>query len=317
MEKISREYSINNSLYKIQFGDITTSDSDVIVSSDDYHLTMTAGVAAAILSKTGEAIKIDAKKHIPAKVGEVVVTTAGNLPNKYVFHGITIGGNTLPFLEIVYEIVQNSFSFLDSLNLSSIAFPVVGTGTARFKFSDVAIIMSELIIHNLNKRIRPIGVSLYLYDEGESKIDPLTGKERDFNIFFDEMERLQGTVEPNPLQKSISLIDEIDDVTFQTSYPELIRVQKLILRSKFAFLENDFDVQSKYLQKALEILDHSIIQVPTDHIRETIIYEMNLIKSEISSGQPKSDLLTQLEKNEYIQYVDDALKIINNLKLAS
>ncbi|MHA2277541.1 MAG: macro domain-containing protein [Candidatus Kariarchaeaceae archaeon] len=314
---MSREYSINNSQYKIQFGDITSSDADVIVSSDDYYLTMTAGVAAAILAKGGETVKNDTKKHIPAETGNVVITTAGNLPNKYIFHGITIGEKSLPFIEIVYEIIQNSISILDSLKLSSIAFPVVGTGTAGFKFSEVAIIMSELITHNLHKRNKPIAVSLYLYDKGDSQFDPGTGKKKDFNIFFDEMERLQGTIELNPLQKSISLIDDIDDINFNRSFPDLIKIQKLILRSKFAFWENNIEAQSRYLSEALDLLEDSNIEGPTDQIRETIINEMTIIKAKISAGQPKSDLLTQMKKNEYTQYVDNALKIINDLKISN
>src|SRR5689334_13863627 len=73
----------------IVFGDIATSSAEVLVSSDDYYLSMGGGVSATILRLGGEAIARDAAKRVPLRVGDVVVTTAGNLPAKYVFHAVT------------------------------------------------------------------------------------------------------------------------------------------------------------------------------------------------------------------------------------
>ena len=86
-----RTYRFGSCSLTLEFGDITSSQADVIVSSDDYMLTMGGGVSAAILRAGGEAVMLDAAKKTPAALGDVIVTTAGNLPAAYVFHVITIG----------------------------------------------------------------------------------------------------------------------------------------------------------------------------------------------------------------------------------
>jgi O-acetyl-ADP-ribose deacetylase (regulator of RNase III) len=86
-----RTYQFGCSRLTIEFGDITTSTAQVLVSSDDYYLSMGGGVSASILRAGGQAIALDAAKKVPAVLGDVVVTTAGSLPAQYIFHAITIG----------------------------------------------------------------------------------------------------------------------------------------------------------------------------------------------------------------------------------
>ena len=78
-----RTYSIGNSKFVIEFGDLTASTASVLVSSDDYMLTMGGGVSAAIRRAGGEMIMLDASKKVPVKVGDVVVTSAGALAATY------------------------------------------------------------------------------------------------------------------------------------------------------------------------------------------------------------------------------------------
>ena len=74
-----RIYKFGNSKLILRFGDITNTDSHVIVSSDDYYLSMSGGVSAAILRAGGNEIALDAAKKVPSKLGNVVITTAGRL----------------------------------------------------------------------------------------------------------------------------------------------------------------------------------------------------------------------------------------------
>lgn len=91
-----KEYRINNSIIKVVFGNILDILAEVIVSSDDCNITMGGGVSMAIGQKEGtDAIRLDIKKKVPADIGDVVVSTAGTLPQKNVFHVITIGYNGL------------------------------------------------------------------------------------------------------------------------------------------------------------------------------------------------------------------------------
>lgn len=62
MEK--RSYEFGNSYLHLIFGDITTSDAEVLVSSDDYHLSMGGGVSAVLYRAAGEALLIDVAKKL-------------------------------------------------------------------------------------------------------------------------------------------------------------------------------------------------------------------------------------------------------------
>lgn len=58
---MERVYTINNSTLRVIFGDITTSGTDAIVSSDDAYLTMGGGVSRAIRMCAGNDIYKDTK----------------------------------------------------------------------------------------------------------------------------------------------------------------------------------------------------------------------------------------------------------------
>lgn len=87
---ITRKYSFNNSTVTIIFGNILDSQKEVLVSSDDCYITMGGGISGCIVKTGGRAIYDDAQKQIPAKLGNAIVTTAGSLKQKYIFHAITI-----------------------------------------------------------------------------------------------------------------------------------------------------------------------------------------------------------------------------------
>lgn len=178
----SRTYKFNDSYLTLTFGDITTSKAEVLVSSDDYKLTMSGGVSWAIRQAGGTAIPLDAAKMTPAIAGDVVVTTAGTLPARYIFHAITIGPSVTPTTtsQILYKSTLRCMQFLEAFNLRSIAFPAIGAGTASFTYEEVAAQMSEVIADDLLKRDPPVEVTLYLYD-------PLGRKQPlDYIRFFEE-----------------------------------------------------------------------------------------------------------------------------------
>src|ERR1035438_8167123 len=156
----SRSYKFGNSGLTIEFGDITAAGSDVIVSSDDYYITMGGGVSAAILRAGGQEIMIDAAKKVPAKLGDVVVTTAGRLQAQYVFHAITIEqfAQAKPGRQVVKSAVTRCFDLLDALGLDSISFPAIGAGVAGFSYEDVAVEMADGVATRLVRADRPMEI---------------------------------------------------------------------------------------------------------------------------------------------------------------
>ncbi len=191
---MERVYTIKNSTLRVIFGDITTSNTDVIVSSDDAYLTMGGGVSKAIRLCASEGIYQDAKKHIPASLGDVIVTSAMNLPHKYVFHAITISKDhrKIKWVDrpenpqdiqkfIVRHAVDKCCSLISNLGLNSIAFPAIGAGSARISYELVAKEMAESLTANLFATEDHLSVELYLMDRSGKMTD------LDFIIFFEQI----------------------------------------------------------------------------------------------------------------------------------
>jgi O-acetyl-ADP-ribose deacetylase (regulator of RNase III) len=176
-----KTYKFGKSSLTLRFGDITKTDTQVIVSSDDYYLSMGGGVSASILKAGGNEIALDAAKKVPAKLGDVVITTAGRLKSRFVFHAITIGkiiARTEP-KDIVKSATVKCLNLLNSLSLNSISFPALGTGAAGFSYEDVATEMAETISEYLSNPILEIEVIIYLFDR-YGKMQPT-----DYIIFFE------------------------------------------------------------------------------------------------------------------------------------
>lgn len=176
---IERTYKYNNSTVTIKFGNILDSESEVIVSSDDCLVTMSDGVSKAIRTgDTSGAIVEDVKKKIPAELGDVVVSTSGSLPYKFVFHAITIGQIEKldhSFINeedihgyIVSNTVARCLELLRSVNLSSIAFPAIGGGNAGIPLSRIAAAMANSISEFLYKTNKSYKIELFLFDKFNS-----------------------------------------------------------------------------------------------------------------------------------------------------
>jgi O-acetyl-ADP-ribose deacetylase (regulator of RNase III) len=165
----------------VVFGNILDSQAEVIVSSDDCNITMGGGVSWAIRQKEGtDAIRLDVKKKVPADIGDVVVSTAGTLPQKNIFHVITIGYNGLSqenisegitkddvHKYIISHSIDKCFLLLHAMDMTSIAFPQIGAGVAGIPFKKVAEVMAEAISRNLRKTNKSFNVEIYLYDRFE------------------------------------------------------------------------------------------------------------------------------------------------------
>lgn len=172
----SRKYKFNESTITIKFGNIIESQSDVIVSSDDCNITMGGGVSRAILRSGGEMIIRDARKMVPVSLGEVAVTTAGTMMQKYIFHCITIDRkHKLQMLNslvseddvqnyIIQHAVDKCFRLIQAMDLTSIAFPTIGAGAARISIQKVIEQMSIAIARNLGNTNKSLNVELYLFD---------------------------------------------------------------------------------------------------------------------------------------------------------
>lgn len=196
----------------IIYGDITLVQSDVIVSSDDNHLTMGGGVSQAIHFAGGEIIREESRKFIPAKLGDVLLTSAGELKAKYIFHAIVIDfdNDRWPNVELIAKVVKNCLQEANKLTCQSIAFPAFGTGAGQLASQSVAVALINTLFNELEntKSIQKILLVLnrrgLLYDFVKMSVEARvrTEYELKLNMLRQEKESLLSELQAkNPYQQ--------------------------------------------------------------------------------------------------------------------
>lgn len=164
---MTQTFSVGPSTIRVIFGDISTSKCQVLVSSDDFGLSMGGGVSRALLRSGGSAISRDAAKVGFRKLGDVVVTSAGKLPAAYLLHAITIGPRGLdevPTEVVVRSVTRKVMDLLPMLGCDSVALPAIGTGAAGMNYEAVASEMAASLVEALLSTLIPYQVEIYLSD---------------------------------------------------------------------------------------------------------------------------------------------------------
>jgi O-acetyl-ADP-ribose deacetylase (regulator of RNase III) len=196
-----RIYQIAGNQLTIDVGSVLDMPAEVVVSSDDYRLSMGGGVSAVIRAAAGTALVLDAAKAVPREVGDVVVTTAGVLPSRYVFHVVTIGPrqphspSTVP--ELVRRATRSCLELMQPLGVHSIAFPALGTGSAGYPIEASAAAMAAVINEVLGQSRWLLQVSIMLMSR--TLASPMK-----YLAFYEEFARLvpqvaaQETKQPAP-----------------------------------------------------------------------------------------------------------------------
>jgi O-acetyl-ADP-ribose deacetylase (regulator of RNase III) len=164
------QYDIGSRTLEVVYGDLVSITADVLVSSDDNYLTMGGGVSAGILRAGGDAVREHAGKFVPShrtsplRRGDVVVTTAGRLPSKFIFHAVMIDHDAgqRPTVDTIREATSRAMVLADGLQVGSIAFPALGTGVGGFPFNIAADAMVRTIVEHLDRASHVERVSIAL-----------------------------------------------------------------------------------------------------------------------------------------------------------
>jgi O-acetyl-ADP-ribose deacetylase (regulator of RNase III) len=108
-------------------GDLARENVDAIVSSANSKMTMRSGCADALRIHGGDAIEMEALKAGDQALGSCIATTAGSLAAKHVLHAVSAWNEA----SCVGRAMHHALLLADELGCKSLAFPALGTGSAR------------------------------------------------------------------------------------------------------------------------------------------------------------------------------------------
>nr|WP_199001089.1 O-acetyl-ADP-ribose deacetylase [Flavobacterium sp. ASV13] len=155
--------------------DITELNVDAIVNAANTSLLGGGGVDGAIHRKGGKAILEECiqirNKQGGCKTGEAVITTAGNLPSKYVIHtvGPVWNGDKEEKSKLLVDCYKNSLNLAIQNGIKSIAFPNISTGIYHFP-KDKAAEIAVKTIKDFDKSEKIEKVIFVCFDDENYKI---------------------------------------------------------------------------------------------------------------------------------------------------
>lgn len=126
-------------------GDLTEEPVDAIVNAANSHLQHGGGVAAAIVRRGGRIIQEESDRIGFVSVGNAALTSAGNLPAKYVIHAVGPRWGEGDEEQKLRNAVWSSLELASHQNLTSISLPAISSGIFGFPKKPCAQIILKAI----------------------------------------------------------------------------------------------------------------------------------------------------------------------------
>ena len=156
----------------IKQGDITDEKVDAVVNAANNTLLGGGGVDGAIHRKGGPSILEQCKKHSGCSTGEARITTAGNLPCRYVIHAvgpIYSRGDGMAE-ELLYRAYYNSMKLADEYGLRSISFPSISTGAYGYPVREAVRVVFRALEDYSSLDTKLERINLVLFSEGDLQV---------------------------------------------------------------------------------------------------------------------------------------------------
>jgi len=162
---------INQAKLSLIKGDITRQKTEAIVNAANSSLMGGGGVDGAIHRAGGPAILEECKQIVARRgrlpPGQAVITTAGNMPAKYVIH--TVGpiwrGGSQGEAETLASAYRESLKLAAANGLSSISFPSISTGAYGYPVDEAARVALKTVASFLRETTPIKEVDFVLFDE--------------------------------------------------------------------------------------------------------------------------------------------------------
>jgi O-acetyl-ADP-ribose deacetylase (regulator of RNase III) len=162
MQKSTRVSDVTLTLIQ---GNIVEMHADAIVNAANHALSGGGGVDGAIHDAGGPSILEECRTIGGCPTGSAVVTNAGNLSAKYIFHAVgpiyRYHVNPAGLLQSAY---QTCLDLAEQYHLESIAFPSLSTGAFGYPPREAATIALRTIIEHLKQHTSLKEVTVVLFD---------------------------------------------------------------------------------------------------------------------------------------------------------
>jgi len=163
------QHRIDHSLIELVQGDITTQQVDAIVNAANSHLAGGGGVDGAIHRRGGPSIMEETARRYPdgCPTGSAVITSAGNLPAKYVIHAVgpVWSGGNRGEAELLAGALRRSLELAVEHGFKSVAFPALSAGAYRYPIAEAATIALTTAADFIKHSHQPELVRFVLFDQ--------------------------------------------------------------------------------------------------------------------------------------------------------
>src|SRR6266581_6326274 len=165
---------INGVTLALVRGNIVEVQADAILNAANSGLRGGGGVDGAIHRAGGPSIMEECRKIGGCPTGEAVVTPAGRLPAKYVFHAVgPIYSGSLDDQRLLASAYQSCLNLAEKHQVKSIAFPSLSTGIYGYPLELAAPIALHTIIEHIKKPTCLQQVLMVLFGESAYKVHEL------------------------------------------------------------------------------------------------------------------------------------------------
>jgi O-acetyl-ADP-ribose deacetylase (regulator of RNase III) len=156
----------------IEQGDLTTKDVDAIVNAANNELQLGGGLAGAIRRAGGPAIQEACDDIGSIEVGQAALTTAGELPAKYVIHQASMSMGTQTTPDALRDSTHAVLRIAEQQGeIRTLAFPATGTGIAGFSLNEAADIMITEVLNHVHQSETTLEeVVFVLFDEQARRV---------------------------------------------------------------------------------------------------------------------------------------------------
>ena len=125
-------------------GDISVQEVDAVINAANASLQLGSGVAGAICAHGGPSIQRECDALGPIEVGRAAVTSAGDLPARFVIHAAVMEMGGAASEESVRSSLDHALACAAERTCASVACPALGTGVGGLGLQRCAEISLEV-----------------------------------------------------------------------------------------------------------------------------------------------------------------------------